>query len=396
MPDELRAPLSGDGQYALIVRLASRNGVPCETGVSARAYALIGDLVRSRLLTESVTGDDEFVYTTGIGNLGAALATTRMLQFAWEGFLRENNGVPCRLTVLVDSARPGAPSAEQKRVCELAKPAQVLLTQAICERFARAAPSSFEAIPDLPGMYEFLWTTREQLNTLQVLPQATAPVEPLTGIFDQKKNPSLNPAGWEAPPKAKVPDPGVDPIEKDETSSASGRWKLPLAGLAAAVLLAVCGFGIWYGSRGNAKPQPPKPDGRTSTVVDYPPADLGGQQKTAPQPSSSSAPNGPPPRPSGEIPSNPTAPTKPNPRNEWKTSPRTAPPVQDETKRPKANQGVCEGTPVADLLRYAKQKFDNGDNENARREYQQVLNCEPGNAEARTGIARAEERLKER
>lgn len=139
-----------------------------------RAHALVKDILMSRLDIEAEVGAQEYVHAQGFADLGKALAASRALQLAFEGFRSAVPSGRANVSVVLDSFGPEeaqtghtGPSVEQKDLLDSAKPSQVLITQAFYKRIAHCQPLALRSFPPRAGVYEFLWTSEERLNELQ-------------------------------------------------------------------------------------------------------------------------------------------------------------------------------------------------------------------------------------
>src|ERR1700761_2005579 len=163
-----------EDHFEVVVRLRqSSNGQTPDPTQHLRAQALLKDILMSRLEVEAEINAQESVHTRGFGDLGRALAASRALQLAFEGFRTAVPAARANVSVVLDSSAPDETvpnnaglSVEQKDLLDLAKPSQVLITQAFYDRIAVYQPplrsSTLRA-----GVYEFLWTTEQRLNELQ-------------------------------------------------------------------------------------------------------------------------------------------------------------------------------------------------------------------------------------
>ena len=160
-------------RFELVIRLQQSGGSQSDPGLRLRAQALLKDILMSRLEVEAEINAHEYVHTQGFDDLGRALAASRALQVAFEGFRGVVPAARANVSVVLDSSAPDelAPrkpslSVEQKDLLDFAKPSQVLITQAFYDRIAHYQPA-LRTFPLRAGVYEFLWTSEQRLDELQ-------------------------------------------------------------------------------------------------------------------------------------------------------------------------------------------------------------------------------------
>ena len=164
---------TAEHHFELVIRLQpSRSNHPADGALRLRAQALVKDILMSRLEVDPEINAHGYVHTQGFTDLGRALAASRALQFAFEGFRNAVPTPPANIAVVLDSSAPeeaaaeqAGPSVEQKELLASAKPSQVLITQAFYDRIAHSQP----ALRSSPraGIYEYLWTSEQRLDQLQ-------------------------------------------------------------------------------------------------------------------------------------------------------------------------------------------------------------------------------------
>src|ERR1700733_7327012 len=167
---------TNEDRLELVVRLGHLRGSPTAEAAAARsrAQALAKDILRSRLDVEAEAGAGNYLCAQGFNDLGKALAATRALQLAFEGFRSVAPGARTNVSMVLDSVsseealqRRASPSVEQKELLALAKTSQVLVTQSLFESVAACQPLALRSFPPCAGVYEFLWTSVNRLNELQ-------------------------------------------------------------------------------------------------------------------------------------------------------------------------------------------------------------------------------------
>jgi hypothetical protein len=240
-------------RFELVIRLQqSRSNQPADAGLRLRAQALLKDILMSRLAVEAEINAQEYVHTQGFDDLGRALAASRAMQVAFEGFRSVVPAARANVSVVLDSSLPdeavsgqGSLSVEQKDLLDVAKPSQVLITQAFYDRIAHYQPA-LRTFPARAGVYEFLWTNAQRLDELQgevelaptlIQPPPTEDSFADTVIVPVIKTPPPAPR-WKEPDPKPVPLPV---LEIDEPPPA--RWmstaKILVIGSVVAVLLVV-------------------------------------------------------------------------------------------------------------------------------------------------------------
>ncbi len=275
----------------------------------------------SRLEVDPEMGANGYVHTRGFSDLGKALAASRALQMAFEGFRSAIPSGRASISMVLDSSAPGEAlpsygglSVEQKDVLDSARPSQVLVTQAFYDRVAQYQPA-LRSFPRRAGVYEFLWTSEDRLNELQAeadfMPTlvidpipAAAPTNPT--FFDQPM-----PARTEVQPDEGTWRPRQQRIsEPDDPESAPARSPARIIALISAVVVLIS-LGIGYlvishpptARRPGVAAQIPAPVTPTP-AANIPPTPQDESQPTVPP--------SPPPAP-GDATSRPATPAHPTP-----------------------------------------------------------------------------------
>jgi hypothetical protein len=370
---------SAQNRFELVVRLQPyRSNHPTDAGVRLRAQALVKDVLMSRLEVEAEIIAPEYVQTQGFADPGKALAASRALQAAFEGFRTAAPSGRTNVSVILDFSAPeegapghAVPSVEQKDLLESAKPSQVLITQAFYDRVAGYQPplrSSQRA-----GVYEFLWTSEQQLDAIQagaeLMPTLVSePAQPAVKIdtnVDRPVAPQTASRRIEPkPPPAPPPEPVSD--EAVRSTWLSGK-RVAVMGGAVAILAVVGYLASSHVLVGNG----------TAPVVQHsvpkvnPPAAPDPGPVTTPPPSVAKP-------ATGHIATKPPTPIVPP----------TAEPLTSAKPATKARGCTIDGD-VSEYLRLAESNRSRGNYERAISEYTQVLGCEPGNRLAQTGLRNA-------
>jgi tetratricopeptide (TPR) repeat protein len=381
-------------RFELVIRLQqSRGNQPADAGLRLRAQALLKDILMSRLEVEAEINAQEYVHTQGFDDLGRALAASRAMQVAFEGFRTVVPAARANVSVVLDSSLPeeGASgqaslSVEQKDLLDVAKPSQVLITQAFYDRIAHYQPA-LRTFPLRAGVYEFLWTNAQRLDELQAeVELAPTLIQPptVTQTFDETVVvPVIKPPAPE--PRWKQPEPQPVPLpvlEIDEPRPA--RWrstaKILVISSVVAVLL-VAGYLVY--SNVLSKREPAKPE--VAQVEKSPPI------PPQPPPTVQSGSNTEvPPKPSGPkhspMPA-PVATQKPP-----VVAPDHPPAVPMPASKPARGRNcTLEDSEIPSYLNLAERYRNSGKYERAISNYNLVLGCQPGNRQALSGLRNAEE-----
>jgi hypothetical protein len=369
--------------FELVLRLQqSRSSQPSDSATALRLRAVVKDLLMSRLEVEATVTAQEYVHIHGFCDLGKALGASRALQLALEGFC---SAVPngANVSMVLDSSAPDdaffvdpGPSVEQKDLLATAKPFQVLVTQAFYNKLQHQQPVALRSFPARSGVYEFLWTSEERLAELQnqdeFMPTLVIPARPSPPPVNNINGDTFfmdmedRPADETLPPVARD-EPAID----DRKSGQRPHRKILIAIACAAVSLIVLGYlGIT---------NPHLVSRLKESVLAYFPKGSAPALPSQPNPSSTPPPQvidqaiSPPPQP--VVPPAPLpapAPVRPNPSSSTRH-----------------HECVIGKNLVPEYLNLAKSSLNSGNQANAIRQYSKVLDCDPGNPEAREGLQRA-------
>jgi hypothetical protein len=380
MPTVTQQNRTAKDRFELVLRLQqSRNGQPTDgsAGLRLRAHALVKDILMSRLDIEAEVGAQEYVHAQGFADLGKALAASRALQVAFEGFRSAVPSGRANVSVVLDSLGPeeaqtahAGPSVEQKDLLDSAKPSQVLITQAFYKRIAHCQPLALRSFPARAGVYEFLWTSEERLNELQAeaefMPtlvieaaQAVAPVKTVIGRPAPPASDSL-PEDFERPT-----------VFQRLSVLVQSRQRMLIISSAAAILIIVGYLVISHVFRptkpaittaGASAPNPPQPPAQTT----QPSPQTTQTTQTLPPPTQPPTQTLPPPKPPPPAPKPP--PTAPKQVHECSIA------------------GL-----IPNYLSLAETNRNRGRYEDAIRQYNEVLGCEPNNREAQEGLRRTKD-----
>lgn len=376
--------------FELAIRLQqSRSSNPSDAALRLRAQALVKDILMSRLEVDAEINAQEYVHTQGFDDLGRALAASRALQVAFEGFRAVVPAARSNLSVVLDSSAPDSAQAslsvEQKDLLDSAKPSQVLITQAFYDRIAHYQPA-LRSSPLRAGVYEFLWTSEQRLDQLEaeaeLMPTLIQPTVAADTLAETVIAPAVKRVAqplWKEPDQASAPLP--EPVSDDHVPA---RWlstpKILAIGGAVAILI-VIGYLVNSHVLGNP----------SNTVVQ-----TTRQVKPSPVPPKQELP---PPAPLSTIPSAPPAggaqgkSATPTPAKQPKLA---GIPSDTGSPKPAKPHGCTIDGEIPSYLSLAESNRSRGNYDRAISEYNLVLGCEPGNRQALEGLRKAEDAEKYR
>ena len=372
---------TAEDHFEVVIRLRqSRNSQPADATLRLRAQALLKDILMSRLEVEAEINAHEYVHTRGFGDLGRALAASRALQLAFEGFRSVVPAARANVSVVLDSSAPDETisaqaglSVEQKDLLDFAKPSQVLITQAFYDRIALYQPA-LRSSPLRAGVYEFLWTGEQRLNELQAeaefmptLIQPLPPPDPVAETIIVPAFKSVPVSRWKEPALTYAPalEPEPEPGSDDK---APARWlSTPRAIAVGSAVVILCAIGYLVSSLHFSNPAKPIP--QVTQVKPSP-----GTQAHVPRPTTPPAPVGP---------------------TEQTAHPKI-PPIMVKSPVPppvvsRSRNCTIEVSDIPRYLNYAETNSSKGQYEHAISEYNQVLGCQPGNRSALDGLRRAQD-----
>jgi hypothetical protein len=371
---------TAEDHFELVIRLRqSRISHPSDATLRLRAQALLKDILLSRLEVEAEINAHEYVHTRGFGDLGRALAASRALQLAFEGF-RSVPGPRANVSVVLDAPAPdeivsaqAGLSVEQKDLLDFAKPSQVLITQAFYDRIALYQPA-LRSSPLRAGVYEFLWTGEQRLNELQAeaefMPTLIQPPRAADPVAETIIAPAAKPvptSRWKEPDPTHAPAPEFEPVPVSD-DQAPARWLSAPRVLAISAVIILCAIGYLVSSFHFGNPAKPAPT-----------------QHVKPSPIL------PPPEPAPTAPPNPVVPPGPEAH-------KVIPPIPAIVKPPvpagvvsRPRNCSIEVSDIPRYLNYAESNSSKGQYERAISEYNQILGCQPGNRAALDGLRKAQD-----
>jgi hypothetical protein len=381
-------------RFELVIRLQQSGGnQPADAGLRLRAQALLKDILMSRLEVEAEINAHEYVHTQGFDDLGRALAASRALQVAFEGFRTAVPTARANVSVVLDSSAPeeavspqASLSVEQKDLLDFAKPSQVLITQAFYDRIAPYQPA-LRTFPLRAGVYEFLWTSEQRLDELQaeaeLMPTLIQPPTAADAFEDTVVVPVIKTA-----PKPRLKEPDAKPAPQpvlDIDDPPPARWLsttkiLAISGVVA-VLLVVA---YLVNARGSGKST--KQVAQNSPVVQQPAISL-------PQSPPPTQPDSTPPvtSRSGGATEKAAVPTPPKPPKPYTEPDRSLTPLTTSSKPARGHNCSIDDGEIPSYLNLADRYRNSGKYESAIRNYNLVLGCQPGNRQAQAGLRTAEE-----
>jgi hypothetical protein len=387
--------------FELVIRLQqSRSSPPSDATLRLRAQALVKDILMSRLEVDAEINAQEYVHTQGFDDLGKALAASRALQVAFEGFRAVVPAARPNLSMILDSCAPDEAastyarlSVEQKELLDSAKPSQVLITQAFYDRIAHYQPALRSSTLRV-GIYEFLWTTEQRLDELQaeaeLMPTLIQPtlsaVETVT--VPPVRPPVMPPVKAAVEPRWKEPEPErvrVPPPQPEADEPVTAKWLSTakiLAICSAVAMLVAVGYLVNLRVLGNRT----KPVVPTSVQVQAPVAPTPEPAPAAPP--STDKPTGPQTDP-GQTPAIP--PPTPVKRKPPVTIPDAPTPSQLAVSKPAPKPRGCsiEIDEIPSYLSLADSYRNRGKYDRAILEYNAILSCQPSNRQARDGLRNA-------
>jgi hypothetical protein len=409
---------SPQGKIEMVFRFWGANGRSAETGENASIHplghhpgvlAMIEDAVASK--RGVFVSSPEFLYVSRLERPADALVISRQVQLGLEGFRTRHGSGPVAISIAIDAGGGERPSSAEAKepadrsltgqdpadqasmgqsqasmgqgqepphdlvtLLKLSKPAQILLTHDLCRQMAALKGLPLRSFPARFGVYEYLWTAEDKLDLLQSEPQLTLTALPMAAPAKDKNGaPAATTKSFEAP--------ATSAADTDRPSGAKRElpraYILGGAGLAAVIVLAAIGIHLAQ------KPAVGPAQNATPAVNAAPiaqPAAAGPAVPAQAVPAQAS--------PAAAVPVSP-APTKPHAGKPPAAKP-IANPAQQEAKAPAAPGADC--TLGADVSRYvglAEQARGRGDYANAARIFREVLACDPNNAAAREGLAKA-------
>jgi hypothetical protein len=388
MRDTTRDDQGLDDRLELVLHLRQFRSThsPDAAAARARAQMLIQDILGSRLDVEAKAHGENYLRAHGFTDLGKAVAASRALQLAFEGFRSAGSAGRPNISLVLDSFSAdeahtsyASPSVEQKELLRLAKPCQVLITQALYDRIGPCQPLALRSFPARAGVYEFLWTSVERLDELRTETESAPTLVEPKSTASAEDTIISRPAAEPSRPTPEYPleqlevKPTYIPFsgEAVEQEAVPRRSRLPVIAIsAAATVLVSIGLVIGLPYFGNLRFKPEVAEVQHAIQPVPPPTVNPAEPPTPPTP-----------------PITPTPPTtEPAPTKASDPEPKPPPPVSHApAKKPETGQCLLS---IHNLLQYAGKNRGQRKYEEAKQEYNQVLQCDHNNQEAKEGLAR--------
>lgn len=366
--------------------------------------AMLEDFAASKSGSFSSARNQLCVY--GLQHPNDALVIARRIQLGVQGYRSNAGNKPVAVSIAIDSSSQSAgaaqeaappaagdqtsavsaseaqtpePSHDLLTLLKLCKPAQILLTHDLCQLSPAIRGLPLKSFPGRFGVYEYLWTAPEKLETLQSEPQLTLAAVAVEVAVPVKETPAAAiPVG---PPASAAPAESLalQPIVHDWRAALRSPRTAVFAGLA----LAVVAIGAFVGIRlsHDSSPSSSSSSSATNTAATQPAGAPGSGNQTA-RPAVSSPPTSTTPAATGSQTASASGKSSgPSLRKQM--------PEKHPTTSP-APASSCDVTgDLSSYLRLAQQARGRGDYTKAIRLFRDVLNCDPNNAAARDGLNRA-------
>ena len=363
--------------------------------------ALIEDVVASKSGTFLV--GDQQLYVSGLKHPADALVISRQLQLCMQGFRERQGTAPVAVSIAIDArgktavpANPEAdgngdatlilrdntagPSYDLVTLLQLSRPAQILLTHDLCDQVRGLKWLPLKSFPDRFGVFEYLWAAEEKLEQVQSEAPFKLP-ELLPSPTPESARPEV--VADEAAFAGRQSIAGHNPLEEESVVSRllTALRANRMIAIAVAVLV-VTVAGVRVASKLTSTPAMP------AVKVADPGAPIT-QANPKPIPPTSS---------SGAIPANKIIssdpPAPPHSKDKAPTaSPDTSASTQNAPNAavtnvpvPRGGCGLTGG--LGSYLAIAEDKRGKADYAGAEHIYRQVLQCDPTNAAAKSGLER--------
>jgi hypothetical protein len=371
--------------------------------------ALIEDAVAARRAV-FVAGQNQ-LYVSGLRRPSDALAVSRQIQLGMQGFRGRHGGPPVALSIAIDAsnqavaaAAPGSedtsregegqpsspatnatpqPSHDLVTLLKLSKPAQILVTHDLCQRMAPIKGLPLKSFQGRFGIFEYLWTAEEKLDLLQSEPQLTLAALPTAPPTDSGAKEVAAPASETAAALARKDASGalgkVFGQKLWWRAALGSHQRIVIAALAFVVISTLVFVGAHFSHRSSeplAKRSSPALSLAPAAAVQYPPATAAAPPASPTNPFHAAGTSS-----LALVPSQHDTPQK-----------SRKPAVAPEKRTPAAAEPsvACTlGGDIAHYLSLAQQDRGSGNYTSAVRLFRQILACEPNNAAARDGLARA-------
>jgi hypothetical protein len=381
MPQTTTTPERSGPRFHLAVRIGGVVARGPTGSVAANAGALAADILATRLGETPLIDAKGNIHAYCSGNSGWLLAASRALQLAFANFRHDASSPEPQLSIAVildkapsidDCGELTETMAESIPLLDLAQPWQILMTRTFLDHLACRQSLWIEPASAGTGIYEFAWTGKERRGQLQA--QTPTPHTLL------------------AMPAAPVAEPTLDlSVASLTPAQVAARRFNPLSGIIAhgAALLAT--MRAWLGSR----PQLRRHWAGAGLGIllllaaTYLIARRHGSTTSAASPARSRQPSLI--KPAGVANTNPQTASGVQAADEGKLAPKPAPPLASTPMNKPKGRTCLIGDQIGTYLGMAENNRTRGHYEDAVRQYNKVLDCEPANHEARLGLERIRE-----
>jgi len=389
----------------LSVRLWNSNGADAPTPLPLESDSPVVSLTKDLIAASkgaAVSSRDGLLVTSFHAVL-PAVSTARRLQWAVQGLAEGRDLRGTSIAVLIHYAHDLPVNTGETAVrdaLDQATPGQILLTESIGK--------SFDDLPGFPskpldksGLRELLWRAPEAQSTRSFDEQMLTQLLEQQGLQDDLPE--------EPEPIAPIAD-SPDEFDAGERAPSAGvlsMAKSPLGiGIASAAVLGVAAWFIFHSTQ--AKPKPESGESTPAALSSSTPTTTASPGPVTGQtPSGASTPVNPP---NAAVP-NTARLTKAqklalereekeknkNNREPPKVAAATPPPAKVVEPPPEKTGGRgCDLEPgeYGMELEKAQNSYSRGHYDVAARQFNEVVKCEPGNAQAKEGLARAQSELR--
>ena len=365
-------------------------------------FALIEDVVATH--GAALVLADNMLYVSGFQQPEQALVAARQIEIAVQGFRRRHPTLPVAVSVAIDASAPpegGASGAEAPHelvsLLRISKPAQVLLTHDAFQHLSGNPGLPLKPFPGRFGVNEYLWIGEDQLDLLKSEPQLMlavitreTPVQNPTPAPLPQPQPATSSGSFNAP--AYPTHLGRSTPLSEESLSARAGIRSPrvwlMVGAPLVVVVLIVGIVLSRGTSHSGATAPP-----SAQKTAPPPASPAINSTVTPAKSGGHAPAAPPVQRVGESP-RPQRVKQDAPKNapsvQAKKEPRPAEPIPTAAATPPAGQSTpcMDRANLTQRYNLAEQNRQAGHYAAAERLFRAVVACDPGNADARSGLDR--------
>ena len=390
----------------LSVRLWNSNGADAPTPLPLESDSPVVSLTKDLIAASkgaAVSSRDGLLVTSFHAVL-PAVSTARRLQWAVQGLAEGRDLRGTSIAVLIHYAHDlpvNTGDTAVRSALDQATPGQILLTESIGKSFDDLPGFPSKAL-DKSGLRELLWRAPEAQSTRSFDEQILTQLLEQQGLQDdlpEEPEPIANPVADRSDE--------ADSGERAQSAGILSMAKSPLGiGIASAAVLLVGGWFIFHSTQAKSKPDssesaPAAPSTSTPTTTASP------GYVTGQTPPGTSTPANPP---NATVPNTAhlTAAQKRALEREEKEKNRnkpeppkgsavTPPPAKIVEPPPEKTGGRgCDLEPgeYGKELEKAQNSYSRGHYDQAARQFSAVVKCEPGNAQAKEGLVRAQSEMR--